>query len=48
MFRYAMISTRYKPTRVTTSKATAINYIITKAIADSDFKTAVLKSFISA
>ena len=47
MFRYGMIPTINKPTRVTANTATAIDHIITNVIIDTDFKTGILKSCIS-
>ena len=47
MFRYGMIRTINKPTRVTTNTATAIDHIITNVIINTDFKTGILKSCIS-
>ena len=44
MFRYGMIPTINKPTRVTANMATAIDHIITNVIIDTDFKTGILKS----
>ena len=38
MFRYGMIPTINKPTRITANMATAIHHIITSVIADTDFK----------
>ena len=47
MFRYGMIRTINKPTRVTTNTATAIDHIIINVIINTDFKTGILKSCIS-
>ena len=46
-FRYGMIPTINKPTRVTTNTATAIGHVITNVTIDTDFKTGILKSCIS-
>ena len=47
MFRSGMIPTRNKTTRVTANTAAAIDHMITNAIINTDFKTGILKSFIS-
>ena len=47
MFRYGMIPTINKPTRVTANTATVIDHIITNVIIDTDFKTGILKNCIS-
>ena len=47
MFRYGMIPTINKSTRVTANTATAIDHIITNVIIDADFKTGILKNCIS-
>ena len=47
MFRYGMIPTRNKLTRVTTNTATLIDHTITNVVIDTDFKTEILKSCIS-
>ena len=47
MFRYGMIPTTNKLTRVTTNVATFIDHTITNVVIDTDFKTGILKSCIS-
>ena len=47
MFRYSMITTINKSTRITTNTATATDHIITNVTIDTDFKTGILKSCIS-
>ena len=47
VFRYGMIPTINKPTRVTAITATAIDDIIFNVIIDTDLKTGILKSCIS-
>ena len=47
MFEFSMIPTINKPTRVTSYKATAIDNIITNAILDKDFKSAIIKTDLS-
>ena len=47
MFRYDMIPTINKPTRVTASTATAIDHIIANVMLDINFKTGILKRYIS-
>ena len=47
MFRYGMIPTINKPTRVAASTATSINHIKTNIIIDTDFKTRISKNCIS-
>ena len=47
MFRYGMIPTINKPTRVTANTATAIDHNITNVIIDTDFRTGILKSCLS-
>ena len=47
MFRYGMIPTINKSTRVKVNTATAIDHIITNVIMDTDFKYGILKSSIS-
>ena len=47
MFRYGMVPTINKPTRVTANTATIIYHIIANVIIDTDFKTGILKSCIS-
>ena len=46
MFRYGMIPTINKPTRVTANTATAIGNIIANVIIDANFKTGFLKRYI--
>ena len=47
MFRYGMIPTINKSTRVKANTATAIDHIITNVIMDTDFKYGILKRSIS-
>ena len=47
MFRYGMIPTINKLTRVTANTAIAIDHIKANVIIDTDFKTGILKSCIS-
>ena len=47
MFEFSMIPTINKPTRVTSYKAIAIDNIITNAILDKDFKSAIIKTDLS-
>ena len=47
MFRYGMIPTINKPTRVTANTATDIDHILTNVITDTGFKTGISKSCIS-
>ena len=44
IYRYNMISTINKPTRVRKNSATAIDHIIANCIVDCQFKTAILKT----
>ena len=44
MYRYNMIPTISKPTRLAKISATAIDHIIANCIADCQFKTAILKA----
>ena len=44
MYRYNMIPTINKPTRVGKKSATAIDHIIANCIVDCQFKTAILKT----
>ena len=44
MYRYNMIPTINKPTRVGKNSATAIDHIIANCIADCQFKTTILKT----
>ena len=44
MYRYNMIPTINKPTRIEKNSATAIDHIIANCIADCQFKTAILKT----
>ena len=44
MYRYNMIPTINKPTRVGKNSATAIDHIIANCIVDCQFKTAILKT----
>ena len=44
MYRYNMIPTINKPTRVGKNAATAVDHIITNCIVDCQFKTAILKT----
>ena len=44
IYRYNMISTINKPTRVGKNSATAIDHIIANCIVDCQFKTAILKT----
>ena len=47
MFSYGMIPNINKHTRVPANTATVIDHIITNVITDTDFKTGILKSYIS-
>ena len=47
MFRFGMISTFNKPTRVTRQTASAIDHIITNSIIHTGFKSGIIKSNIS-
>ena len=47
MFRYDMIPTINKPKRVTANTATAIDHIIANVMLDINFKTGILKRYIS-
>ena len=44
IYRYNMISTINKPTRVRKNSATTIDHIIANCIVDCQFKTAILKT----
>ena len=44
MYRYNMIPTINRPTRVGKNSATAINRIVANCIADCQFKTTILKT----
>ena len=44
MYRYSMITTINKPTRVGKNSATAIDHIIANCIVDCQFKTVILKT----
>ena len=46
MFRYVMIPTLNKPTRVMANMATAIDHVITNIIIGTVLKTEILKSYI--
>ena len=46
-FEFSMIATINKPTRVTSSTATAIHNIITNSIFDNDFESAIIKIDVS-
>ena len=47
MFRYSLIPTVNKPTRVTRNEATAIDNIITNSAINPEFKTGIFKTDIS-
>ena len=47
IYRNGMIPTINKPTRVTRTAGTAIDYILTNSFADRNFKTAIFKSDVS-
>ena len=47
IFERSMIPTINKPTRVTKHTATAIDNIIANCIFNSDFKSAIVKSYIN-
>ena len=47
MFRFGMIPTINKPTRVTRQTASAIDHIITNSIMHTGFKSGIIKTYIS-
>ena len=47
MFRFGMIPTINKPTRVTRQTASAIDHIMTNSIMDTGFKSGIIKTDIS-
>ena len=48
MFRFGLVPTTYKPTRITKDTISAIDHIITISIINNEFKTAILTADISA
>ena len=47
MFRYGLIPTVHKPTRVTRNTATAIDHIITNSVINAEVKNGIIETDIS-